>query len=101
MDKRNAIDEYLEGAREWVASLLRLILETVVVGAWFGSLVLALFGIADWAFSDLHLLTTSGQRIAAWLAIFFWIVVLMVAHVVIMRRKGRQILDEQKWGPLK
>lgn len=94
MKKHSALQEYLTGIKQPVLKLSTGAIQALAIAFAFAWIALAVAGVVDFVASDAEIFQAEWQRIASWVAIFFWVVVVVRHHVKLMRRKGRQILDQ-------
>jgi hypothetical protein len=94
MKKHSAFQEYVTGVKQPVSKLSTGAIQLITIAVALGWIALALAGVVDFFISDAGIFKAEWQRIASWLAILFLVVVVVRNHVKRMRRKGRQILDQ-------
>jgi hypothetical protein len=93
MKKHSALQEYVTGIKEPVLKLSTGAIHIIAIAIWFAWIALALAGVVDFFAND-GIFGAEWQRIASWLAIVLLAIVVAGRHVKRMRRKGRQILDQ-------
>ena len=94
MKKHSALQEYLTGIKRPILKLSTGAVKITVFAIMLAWTALVLAGVIDFFVSDAGIFKADWQRVASWLAIFFLAVVVVGNHVKSMRRKGRQILDQ-------
>ena len=94
MKKHSALQEYLTGIKRPILKLSTGAMRIIALAITLAWIALVLAGVIDFFVSDAGIFKAEWQRAASWLAILFLAVVVVRNHVKSMRRKGRQILDQ-------